>query len=224
VLVVVHGTSREAQIERALWAEFAETNNVVLLCPLFPAGIESDTDLSGYKTLKIGQANSQIQYDKVLMQMLEQANHTYPDLHVTPFYLAGHSGGAQFCLQYTIMHPEHVSSIMLSAPGKVTLIDDSYPWPAGTSNVRVNLTALRKIPFILTIGSQDSGEDLLALADFVNPQAIFGRTRIERISKLAENLNTLGITNQLTIVRGGIHSDKTRIPVFQRVLEEQFHV
>lgn len=84
---------------------------------------------------------------------------------------------------------------MLSVPEKVTPIDGSYSWPVGTSNLNINRAALRKVPFILTIGSRYLGDDLLALADSVKPQAIFGRTRVERIHKLAENLHANDITN-----------------------------
>lgn len=48
LVVLVHGSRRDAQGLRDMWAEWAELHSVVLLCPLFPA--ELDVSVHGSTT------------------------------------------------------------------------------------------------------------------------------------------------------------------------------
>ena len=185
--VYVHGTERDASHYRDHLRAFAEENQVLIVAPLFPAGLYDAQDLDNYKYLLY----QGVRYDHVLLSMLDEVRSTY-HIGEDRFLLGGFSGGAQFAQRFTYLHPERLRAVSLAAPGRVTLLDDRFDWWPGTRNVkalfgqRIDITALRTVPVQLVIGKQDN-EDITIKkgnrywADGAN-QA--GTTRLERSQAL----------------------------------------
>ena len=221
LLVVVHGTDRYAQLDLDSWATFAEQHNLVVAAPLFPAGINGPDDLDNYKTIESGG----VRYDLTLFGMLDEVRLRW-GISTERFFLAGHSGGGQFALRMLLLHPQRLSGVVISAPGRITLADPGSAWPRGTGDVaeRFGITidnaAIARTPALLTIGSEDRGADDLA-AQHDPSQDGFGVTRLERFATLAEHLRALGADPAVHIAPGGTHSDPATIPVVQEFISQR---
>lgn len=70
LLVVVHGTRRQTGTYINRLQTFSEQHRIVILCPLFPAGIIDPLDVHNYK----GLLYHGIRFDLVLLAMLKQAS------------------------------------------------------------------------------------------------------------------------------------------------------
>ena len=73
ICVYVHGTYRDAAFYRDQLTDFAIRNQVLLVCPLFPAGLMDPWDVENYKLLRF----HEIRYDLVLLGMLEEISQRY---------------------------------------------------------------------------------------------------------------------------------------------------
>lgn len=183
VLVAVHGTGRNVGALREALVPFADRHDLIVVTPLFPAGIDDPDDVHNYKTIDA----HGIRFDLVLLEILEQVRIRW-NARVDTVLLCGHSGGGQFAHRFLYLHPERLAAVAVSAPGSVTLLDHSLTWPAGTGDTRqrfgitVDPTAVARVPVLLVIGSDDDGRaDLAAMG---HP----GRSRPEELARLAETL------------------------------------
>lgn len=218
MLVLVHGTSRGAQLEVERWVGFAEQHDVVLFAPLFPAGIQGPDDVHNYKLVE----SNGLRYDRILLSMLEEARERW-GVDVGRFHLAGHSGGAQFALRMLLLHPGRLRSVIISAPGRITRVDDTAPWPRGTADVprrfgiRIDAGAIAQVPTLLTIGSEDTGVAALGVQHDDSQQG-FGETRRARLDLFEKHLRDLGVTPTVRVVPGGHHGDQSRLAPSQEFL------
>ena len=218
ILVTVHGTHRNAQLDRDAWAPFAEQHNVVVFTPLFPAAVTGPDDLDGYKAIEDGG----IRYDLALFGMLDEMRLRW-EARSDRFFLAGHSGGGQFTLRMMLLHPQRLRGAVISAPGRITLADPGSRWPRGTADVAerfgtsIDTAAISRTPVLLTIGSEDRGTaDLAAQHD--PSQDGFGATRLERLDTLARHLRALGAQPAIQITPSGTHSATAHIPAAQQFI------
>ena len=218
LLVVVHGTDRSAQSDRDTWASFAEERNLVIMAPLFPVGIDGPDDLDGYKNIEC----AGVRYDLVLFGMLDEIRLRW-GVDSRRFHLAGHSGGGQFALRMLLLHPRRLRGVVISAPGRVTLVDTGSGWPRGTADVAgrfglsIDAAAIARTPILLSIGSEDLGTaDLAAQRD--PSQDGFGRTRRERLDTLANALRALGADPAIYIAPGGTHAAPAGTPAAQEFI------
>jgi pimeloyl-ACP methyl ester carboxylesterase len=147
------------------------------------------------------------------------------DAQVDGLRFCGHSGGAQFAHRFWYLHPERVAAAAFSAPGRVTLVDDTIGWPSGTRDtaarfgIRVEPDALRTTPVHLVIGAEDRGEADLAATAAATPDQP-GRTRLERLSALEDNLRDHGISISKTIVLAAGHDADATAPAISRFFGE----
>jgi poly(3-hydroxybutyrate) depolymerase len=205
VLVAVHGTGRDVERTRDRFVELAEEQDLIVVAPLFPAGIDDPDDLHNYKFLEY----HAIRFDLVLLRILDAVAQRW-NARTGQVLLCGHSGGAQFAHRFWYLHPERVTAAAFSAPGRVTLVDDTTGWPSGTRDtatrfgVRVDPHALRHTPVHLVIGAEDHGEADLAATAAASPGQP-GGTRLERLSALEENLRDHGVPISKTIVPDAGH-------------------
>lgn len=220
VVVAIHGSSRTAQELRQTWASFAEQHRAVVVAPLFPAGISSADDLHGYKNIKDGGTR----YDLVLFDLLDEAAARW-GLNVSRVLLAGHSGGGQFAARMLLLHPGRLAGVVVSAPGRVTLIDPARPWPAGTADaaeqfgIVVDPAQVADVPTLLTVGADDLGTaDLQAQHDA--SQDGYGSTRIARLETLAANLRANGAEVSLQTVPGASHHGNATQAAAERFLAD----
>ncbi|MFJ7215980.1 DUF4387 family protein [Amycolatopsis sp. NPDC098790] len=216
VLVAVHGTRRDAEYTRDRYIELAEEQRLIVVAPLFPAGLGDPDDLHNYKFVE----SDSIRFDLVLLQILEQVEQRW-NARTDRVLLCGHSGGAQFAHRFCYLHPDRVAALALSAPGRVTLLDDTADWWSGTRDtearfgIRVAPAALRRIPVHLVIGEEDDGlADLAATETAGQDQP--GRTRLERLAALAGNLRDHGLAVTTTTVPGAGHDSTATAPAMAR--------
>lgn len=218
VLVVVHGTSRGAQLELERWKGFAEEHDLVLFAPLFPAGIQGPDDVDNYKLIE----SDGVRYDRILFGMLQEARERW-GIGVDRFHLAGHSGGAQFTLRMLLLHPDRLRSAIISAPGRITKVDERARWPRGTADVarrfgiEVDAGAIVQVPTLLTIGSEDTGVAALAVQRD-DSQEGFGDTRLARMDSFERHLRDMGMRPTVRVVPGGRHGDQSRLGPSQEFL------
>jgi poly(3-hydroxybutyrate) depolymerase len=218
VVVVVHGTARQAQQLRDTWAPFAERHCAVVVTPLFPAGISGPDDLDGYKAIE----DHRIRYDHILFAILGDVAARW-GLDPERFYLAGHSGGGQYARRMLLLHPGRLAGVVISAPGRITLIDGEQPWPRGTADVparfglAIKPAAFAAVPTLLTIGEHDEGSDALD-AQHDPSQAGYGATRLARLATLAANLRAHSASVRLEVAPGAGHHSNPTLAIAHRFL------
>lgn len=211
ICAVIHGTGRTPDIYRDLFADFAEANNVIVLAPLFPAGIIEPGELANYKFLKW----YDIRYDELLLAMVDEVATRYA-LAERRFLLFGYSGGAHFAHRFFYLHADRLLGISIGAPGMVTLIDPDTPWWRGTKNLpelfgrAPMIDAMRDVPVQMVVGDEDTETWEIT----IQPGSRFwmdgandaGRTRIDRIRTLKRNFEAHGIPVRLDLVPGVAHN------------------
>jgi predicted peptidase len=109
--VIVHGTERGMQAYRDAFADFAEANGVIVLCPLFPANICFPGDLSSYKMLRDGD----LHYDAIMLDMIAEMQEKYR-IEGDRVMMYGFSGGGHFTHRFLYLHPERLFAASIGAP------------------------------------------------------------------------------------------------------------
>ncbi|GGF30598.1 alpha/beta hydrolase [Subtercola lobariae] len=216
IVVVVHSTNRDAQTERDTWADFAEEHQVIVFTPLFPAAIDHVDDLDSYKAIEYHGTR----FDLILLSMLDEVAERW-NADTRRFILAGHSGGAQFALRFLLLHPSRLTGVAVSAPGRITVIDDAWVWPRGVADLTTRFgialapRELSGVSVLLTAGDADLGTaDLEAQND--PSQEGFGDSRVERLETLRENLEANRIDVTFTLVPESGHHGNPTLPVMQQ--------
>lgn len=208
--VLVHGSTRDVDMLRHQFVDFAEEHQTILLAPLFPCGIEEPGDMHNYKRI----AYRGIRYDLILLAMVEEVATTYR-LDSGRFLLHGFSGGGQFAHRFFYLHPERLSAVSIGAPGVVTLLDPDKPWWVGTGGAAQvfgrdpDLAEMRKVPVQMVIG----GDDIETWDVTVGPASgnwmeginDSGETRIDRLRALQKNFKDHGISVRFDVVPGVEH-------------------
>ncbi len=214
--VIVHGTERGMLAYRDAFADFAEDNGVIVLCPLFPANICFPGDLSSYKMLRAGD----LHYDAVLLDMIEEIRERYR-IAGSRVMMYGFSGGGHFTHRFLYLHPERLVAASIGAPGVVTLLDFDNDWWVGvrdfekTFGKEIDLEAMRRVAVQAVIG----GDDLETWEITVKPEDpwwmpgadLAGATRNDRIRALKKSLERNGVSVRLDIVPGVAHDDRPMI-------------
>lgn len=207
LVVAVHGTERDATGMRDALTPWATAHDVAVLAPLFPAGVGEDgdpDDVDAYKLLRLGS----LPFDDVLMAMVRDAT-----MRIGPvgerLHLVGFSGGAQFVLRFTYLHPERVASASVAAPGRVTLLDADLDWWQGTRDVAtltgraVDLEQLRCVTLQLVVGARDD-----------DPHS----PRTQRARLLYDNLRGHALDVHLDVVPGARHDLTPLVPAITEFL------
>ena len=215
LLVVVHGSHRNAEAYRDALADWAEEHQTVVLSPLFPSGIIEPGESNNYKQLLY----HDIRYDLVLMAMVEETAAIYRIMS-DRFMLYGYSGGGQFAHRFLYVHPDRLRAVSIGAPGSVTLIDDTYDWWPGTANVEdlfgrpLNLETVRTVSVQMVVGGDDTGSMAGFDSKRVMPGSdLAGNTRVERLEALRASFEAHGIGVEHTIVPGVGHESYKFLPV-----------
>lgn len=210
LVVAVHGTGRTITEYRDAFSHFARWNNCVILCPLFPVGVQGDDNRNGYKYIREGD----IRYDLVLLDIVDQINKRY-GFDFKDFGLFGFSGGGHFTHRFTLLHPSRVWAASVGAPGSVTLLDPKQDWWVGIRNVAelfdidIDLEALAQVPVQMVVGDADietweithrpGGRHWMEGANDA------GQTRPERLDTLRRNFEAAGVKVRFDVVPGVSH-------------------
>jgi poly(3-hydroxybutyrate) depolymerase len=216
LLVVQHGTARTAAKYRDHLKPFADEHGVVILTPIFPAGLIDPNDLHNFKFIEY----QGIRYDEVLLSMVAEVAERYP-VDGDAFYLHGFSGGGQFTHRFLYLHPDRLAGASIGAPGRITQLDDSLPWWLGTKDFEkrfgqpIDFEALRRVPVLMVVGDQDvdtweinnPGEP-----NWMDGAEKTGDTRIERLRTLERNFAAHGIDVRFALVPGVAHRGSLVLP------------
>lgn len=208
--VLVHGSTRNADILRDQFVDFAEANQCALLAPLFPCGIEEPGDMHNYKRVLY----RGIRYDLILLSMIEEVSGIYR-LETDKVLMHGFSGGGQFVHRFFYLHPERLSGVSIGAPGIVTLPDPDKPWWVGTDGMQTAFgsapdpAAMREVAVQMVIG----GDDIETWDVTVAPTSSnwmegineAGATRVDRLRSLEAAFLKLDIPVRFDVVPGVEH-------------------
>ena len=212
--VIVHGTNRPALHYRDAFADFAESQDCVVLAPLFPGGIGQPGEIHNYKFIKFGD----IRFDLVLLAMIDEVAEVYR-IDKRRFLLHGFSGGGQFAHRFFYLHPERLLGISIGAPGVVTLLDEHRDWWVGVRTLEqefgrpLDREAMRQVPVQMVIGAEDTDNwDIILAPDSPLWQAYWmpgandaGQTRVARLEALRESFERFGIAVRFDVVQGVAH-------------------
>lgn len=214
---IVHGSERSMEKYRELFTDFAEEQQVMLLCPLFPINALHQGDLHSYKLLRGHGAN----FDAILLDMIAEFGERY-HVDASRFLLYGFSGGGQFAHRFLYAHPDRLNGVSIGAPGTVTLLNETADYWVGTRGFErlfgrpIDLAAMRKVPVQMVIGEAD----VLTRWVLVKPtdKAFWmqgandaGSTRIERQEALRYSLETHGVAVEYRTFPGIAHDDSTML-------------
>lgn len=209
IFVCVHGSFRVAESYRDRLWQFAEDVGCVLLCPLFPCGVDGLEDTESYKFVYW----PTIRYDDVLLAMVEEVAGKL-EINGTRFALFGYSGGGQFAHRFFYGHAKHLSGVSIGAPGSVTLLDADKQWHVGTKGLdaivgAMDLEAMRGVPIQMVVGDADlDPEEVISKPGsphFVDGINDSGGNRVERIAALADSFRRNGISVEVATVPGVAH-------------------
>lgn len=209
LLVVIHGTFRDAQNTRDSFISFAEETNTVVLAPLFPTGIIDPEDLHNYKFIKY----HDIRFDHVVLDMIDEVAETF-HLPKEKVMMYGFSGGGQFVHRFLYLHPDRLSTVVIGSPGRVTYLDVEEDWYAGIRDFEqqfgkpLDFEALKQPKVLLFVGGNDT-ESIDMSDDASNSAAAdkFGSNRLERLEALYKNYQDHGMDVTFRIVSGVSHEE-----------------
>lgn len=214
--VIVHGTERGMQAYRDAFADFAEANGVIVLCPLFPANICFPGDLSSYKMLRDGD----LHYDAVMLDMIAEMQEKYR-IAGDRVLMYGFSGGGHFTHRFLYLHPERLLAASIGAPGVVTLLDFDHDFWVGLRDFEkvfgkpVDLDAIRKVAVQMVIGGDDRETWEITItpddAWYMPGADLAGANRNDRMLALKKSFEQHGIAVRHDIVPGITHDDRQLI-------------
>ena len=214
--VIVHGTERGMLAYRDAFADFAEANGVIVLCPLFPANICFPGDLSSYKMLRAGD----LHYDAVMLDMIAEIQEKYR-IEGDRVMMYGFSGGGHYTHRFLYLHPERLLAASIGAPGVVTLLDFDHDFWVGVRDFEkvfgkaVDLEAMRKVAVQMVIGGDDleTWEITIKPGDawYMPGADLAGATRNDRMRALKRSFEQYGIAVRHDIVPGIAHDDRELI-------------
>lgn len=220
LLVVVHGTLRDNAAYREAYVALAEQRQLIVLAPLFPAGITAPGELNSYKFIRA----EGVAYDDVLLSMVAEMRARYR-IAGDRFSLCGFSGGGHFTHRFLYLHPEKLSAVSIGAPGVVTLLDDSHDFWVGTRDFAqrfgkaVDVAALRRVAVQMVVGGNDTDTWEIAIQPgsrlWMPGADLAGATRIDRLRSLRDSFEGAGIAVRFDVVPGIAHEHARIAPTVQ---------
>lgn len=207
--VLQHGTGRRGPQYRDHFAEWAERNGCLVLCPLFPAGIGNPEDLHNFKFIEYGD----IRYDEILLEIVAEAGDRW-HTDTSAFLLHGFSGGGQFAHRFAYLHPERLRGVSIGAPGRITYLDADRPWWVGLGGFEAKfgrppqLARLREVPVQMVVGAEDTETweiNNVGDTNWMDGADAHGTTRLERLRALGADFERHGIAVRFDVVPGVGH-------------------
>lgn len=162
LLVVVHGSDRNAEEYRDYAIPIAQRHGVLLLAPLFDAmRFDDERYKRGGGVTKDGRAQPREQWTFSMIERLVaevRSREGRPDL---PYYIIGHSGGAQFVARMAMFMPGEARRFVAANAGSYTFPSPDVKFSYGLQGLPPELadeTILRRYltaPLSLYLGTGD---------------------------------------------------------------------
>ena len=196
LLVSIHGQSRGAVSYAGRFTAFADQHNYIVLAPRFPPSVR-------FQELGIGGERADLR----LLELVEELAAEYA-VEASRFDLFGYSGGAQFAHRFLYIQPARLRSVVVGAPGTVTLPSDRDRWPVGirglakAAGVRFNLEEVRRPRVMLIVGADDVTLDGLNQSERAMRT---GTTRLGRTRSLHASWLVAGIDHQYVEIPNSGH-------------------
>lgn len=229
VLVAIHGTERGNQAMRDLFVPLADRLGLIVLAPLFPAGILDPHDRDNYKYVEY----RGIRFDHLVLAMVDEVGARY-GVPVASIAMFGFSGGAHLAHRFLYLHPQRLAAVSACAPGSPTLLDESRDWWVGVRDLEqrfgrgLDREAMRRVAVHLAVGDKDTDTHEITHSPgstyWMEGANDAGVTRVERLKSLATSLVAGGVAVDVDILRGVGHERDplaaSAIHFFDRVLGE----
>ncbi|KAK5947300.1 hypothetical protein PMZ80_001450 [Knufia obscura] len=163
-----------------------------------------------------GDPATDLRYDLLLLKMLDEVSIRWPAIDTSKVFLTGFSGGGQFGHRFFYLHPERLAALSVGAPGSITAFNYEQNWPTGLKNIEdifnqtVDVSELKKIPILGSVGSNDTGPGTPRLRSNV-PGSNFGteeetnETRVDGLVRLMKGWQEAGLDASYTVVEGPGH-------------------
>lgn len=210
ILVAIHGTGRGNHVVRDLFVPLADRLGLIVLAPLFPAGIVDPDDRDNYKYVEF----EGIRFDILLLSMVEEVGRKY-GAEIDQFAIFGFSGGAHLAHRMIYLHPGRLAAVSACAPGSPTLLDTSRDWWIGIADIEerfgtpIDIEAMRQIAIHLAVGEDDLDASEIVHAPgrrhWMPGANDSGATRVERLRTLSENLVANGLDVKTETLPGVAH-------------------
>lgn len=164
ILIVMHGTNRDADRYRDEWTKHAEKNNILLIVPQFTK--EDFPKAIGYNLGNVFVASSNYTQTNpanewaysVIEPLFDFVKSKYQSSQST-YNIYGHSAGSQFVHRFIFFVPEaRVAKIITANAGWYTAPDFSINFPYGLNNTPVseeNLKQALQKPVTILLGEAD---------------------------------------------------------------------
>lgn len=209
LVIVAHGSDRDAAGMLEAMREGLGGRAVSILAPLFASEIDGEDHSDGYKFL----VSAGIDYISVTKSMIAAASRLGGGFGSV--YLFGFSGGAQFAHRYALFCASELSGLVVASPGNVTLLDETLEWWPGLGGAAAaigratDIASLRKLPVGIIIGSEDRAGGLVARPAGAPHGSLYegvaGASRLERAHSLSQSLRSHDIQTVLHEIEGVGH-------------------
>lgn len=198
LLVVVHGISRNAEVQANAFTALCERLGVVMAVPVF--GVEA----RDYQ--RLGRSGRGPRADAALDAVVEEVA-MRTGCRASSFHMFGFSGGAQFAHRYTLAHPHRINRLVAVGSGWYTFPDPRARFPYGIRRspelpgVRFDPEEFLRVPITVMVGEKDTETSNLRSTPRVNRQQ--GKTRVERakrwVDAMREAAHKRGLEPQVTL-------------------------
>ncbi|GFZ49750.1 hypothetical protein JCM24511_07153 [Saitozyma sp. JCM 24511] len=209
LVVLAHGSGRDAEQLRNRWSDEAEKEGFVVLAPLFPCDMKFPDGTDNYKKISWQSASGVVRYDRLLLNMIDTVARDWKYVRTDKFSLAGYSGGGQFAHRFFYLHPDRVSCVSIGAPGNATPLR-SGTWPSGITDAAsifgrpIDPKVLSRIPIQLVVGDEDKYHPIGTEG---TPAPL---SRLEVLLDLAKSYDQAGLEYEL-VVKTGVRHEEVKV-------------
>ena len=206
LLMVFHGSDRNPQLARDNAIPLAEAGCALTVAPFFPeetfprwayqfGGIGELLQKDGRTKFRMKPRDRQT--GKLVLDLIDRLR-GMEGRRTIPYFLIGHSAGAQFLSRFAAFFANEASRIVLANPGSyvVPLRERRYPYGLGGLTIVAEADRRRYLssPIVILLANRDIGREGLDTSPGAERQ---GRTRYERGRSVFELAQASAATDSL---------------------------
>ncbi len=198
LIVVIHGSSRDAEPYRNNAISVAERANAIIVAPLFDRERFPDESYKrGGGVMRDGKVQPQDKWSFVILQRLVAAVREMEGAPKMPYYYLGHSGGGQFVAKMAMFMPDGPVRFVAANSGSNVFPDKEIPFPYGLGGLTPELSnddILKRYcaaPLTLYLGTGDVYQNASDGFDFSELAMKQGPVRLARNHNFFNLMQTL---------------------------------